>query len=205
MHPNNILFLNDAIYELKTNGVRVYLRHKLSSVTVDKCSCDGYYFEDGKKRILSIAMKKKPEKWFPIFIHEYCHYLQYRDDYYTDYIESCADKLDSWVSSKKKISLQKRREYARIVREYELDCERRVVKLIKKKKLEVDTKLYIKKANAYIFFHNILPEKGWYDDGCESPESVPAIIKLMPDRFLSSYDSTPVEFQRLVYKYCYKQ
>lgn len=118
---------------------------------------------------------------FEILIHEYCHYLQWKEDrkYFLKLINNCAIVFD-WIDGKffKKDII----DYAIMgVIELELDCERRSLEQIKKYKLDVDVEDYCKAANSYLLFYNIVREtRKWYGD---TPYTT-SLNKSMPSKLM---------------------
>ena len=75
-----------------------------------------------------------------------------------------------------------------VARDLELDNEKRSVKLIKKFKLPIDVKLYIKKANAYVLFYNyMLITRRWCKPN-NSPSRNPILLAECSDKFDMRYD-----------------
>ena len=92
------------------------------------------------------------------------------------------------------------KKYIRELRNCELDCEKRAVKLMKEYNLPIDIKKYIKQANAYVYFYNtMIDTRKWYK---KSPCIVKEILDIMPTKFERSYKSLPNKYLRLVKKYC---
>jgi hypothetical protein len=70
----------------------------------------------------------------------------------------------------------------------ELDNEKRSVKLIKKWNLPIDTKIYTRKANAYVQYYNYLHHtRRWMHPG-NSPARNPKVWKKMPASFRMNYE-----------------
>jgi hypothetical protein len=113
------------------------------------------YFDEVKPRI-AVATKRKD--WLEILVHEYCHLTQW--------VDQCkewkkADKHDScWYVEKWLVGEEVKNPYFHInnIRDLELENEKRAVKFIKDFGLDsiIDIEKYIKKANAYVGYHNYM-------------------------------------------------
>ena len=78
----------------------------------------------------------------------------------------------------------------------ELDNERRTAKLIKKWKLSIDLKDYIKKANAYIHFYNWMFHTRKWSSPTNSPYTNADIQAVMSTRFDMNYEElTPKVYE----------
>lgn len=140
-------------------------------------------------------------RWFSILIHEYGHFLQW--------VEKCRvgktfnrhwRAWDGWLKDDRKLSKRVLHTKFLAVRNFELDCEKRAVELIKRYKLPINIQSYIQDANCYMFFyayvkkHRIWPQK-----------RIPMLIKhTMPKHFLKAneYNTMPVEYEMLITKHC---
>ena len=145
--------------------------------------CSGYCDSTG----LTVAIKKDIKEWLLVLIHEDAHLDQLLEKsplWFNEFAET--DEIDVWV--KKKRTRNKRIDKcfdAAIA--LELDCEKRSVEKIKKYKLPVDTKEYIRKSNAYLFSYTVTKlNRRWF----EFPYRIPAIYEKMPDKFLDLKDYT---------------
>lgn len=149
----------------------------------EKTKCNGYF--DDVSEVIAVATSKPIEQWFPTLVHESCHFDQWR--YFTkvwsDYSNnSCSDnKLDDILTGKLVLSENDNKEYFRISRELELDCERRTINKIKEYNLPIDIKKYAKGAASYVLFYNYVEKyKKWYVMGRE-PYNTESILKEMPE------------------------
>lgn len=120
----------------------------------------GGYFDYSTKEFV-VAMKNK--MGFEILIHEYCHYLQWKEDrkYFLKLVKDCGIIFD-WLDGKfyKKSIIESA---TRGVMELEWDCEKRSVDTIKKYKLDVNVEDYCRSANSYILFYHMVKEnRQWY-------------------------------------------
>lgn len=91
---------------------------------------------------------------FDIFVHEYCHFLQWKDEIPLWAEARGANKnLDDYLEDKQNSCSI---EDLRMVQKLELDCDRRAVELIKAYNLPVDLDRYIVESNGYILSYNLI-------------------------------------------------
>ena len=168
----------------------------------DHCLCSGYFEDDsgGSRARLLVAGKHK--NWFETLIHEFCHLKQWKEhdpiwqnehEHFWDWVSGEVPKL-----SKKHIVMSVRR-----LRNLELDCEKRAVRMIRKYGLPVDIKHYIKGSNAYVKFYTLLGKTGAW---CTySTYRTPKIMGYMPSKFMPErwYRTLDATFVADVFKYCY--
>lgn len=155
--------------------------------------CTGYF--DDENRTLQVAMKQRDS--FEVLVHEYCHLTQWIDKVpvYTK-----ANKyllaVDKWIEG---TDLQDSVIDAAIQGcvDLELDNEKRSLKLIDVYGLSIDKELYVKKANAYLYFYHWMRKtRKW-----SAPKNLPfrnkRIIDAMPTTFKGKYDKLPKKFEKL--------
>ena len=164
-------------------------------------------FFDPEKNRMAISIGKPVDKWLNTLVHESCHFDQWvqRDHNWTSMMQyetdACTQLFNHWVHGHKKISKEVAIIMARIMRDLELDCERRTIAKIKKYNLPIDTKQYAKGAGAYVMFYNyIAKHKKWYKIGKE-PYNNKKIRALMPTNLRGKYDVLSPKLEKL-YKEC---
>jgi hypothetical protein len=81
--------------------------------------------------------------------------------------------------------------------ELELDNEKRSAKLIEKYDLSIDKEKYIKKANAYLYFHHWMRKTRRWSSSANPPYRNKNIIAAMPSNFRGKYDKLPKRFEKL--------
>jgi hypothetical protein len=170
-------FLAKAIQELLGDNISVFLHNK-------EQLAGGYggWFEAGDKMELVVAMKHKLS--FEIFIHEYCHYLQWREnkegweEQTPDY-----DLLFTWIMHlDKEYSEEQLQKSLETIIRFEHDCESRVLNLAEQLGIEdFDRPKYIRAVNAYLWSYHIAKELR-----LKSKNTIytPKIMEVMPDRFV---------------------
>jgi hypothetical protein len=90
---------------------------------------------------------------FETFLHEYCHYKQWKDQ--TDIWK---DGLANWLLFELYIQGKYDNftlEQLKTIQVMELDCDKRALREMKQYNLDIDTRKYIKESNSYIYSYNI--------------------------------------------------
>lgn len=183
MTKKDLIFIDFVKKECKKHGVKCELRPRKYLVLDGNVKCGGYF--DGENKKLVVAMNNLEA--FPILVHEYCHLTQWLDNspYWVDADVSIA-KLFDWLSGKKIHKIQK---HIDIVRNLELDNEKRAVKIIKKFDLSINIDEYTKKANAYVLFYNWLYyTRRWSKPG-KAPYSNKLVLNEMSTKFNMRYNT----------------
>lgn len=143
--------------------------------------CHGMFeFNSKDQPVIKVAIGNKTnDQWFGVLIHEYCHFVQWRDDspIWIAFEESNFN-IDDIIKSPKKY----RKQILQLIR-LEVDCERKTLKLIKKHKLFCP-KQYAKEANAVLYKYGFLYTHGFWPS--RSPE-LSKSWKVCPDRIHRSY------------------
>jgi hypothetical protein len=150
-----------------------------------------------------------------LIVHEYGHFRQWkekREAYTITYNhpmkeelgeKSLEDAFFKWLEGSKELDEEAIKFTCDIARDLELDCERVTVELIKKYDLPIDIEDYCRRASAYVYFYNILPEtRQWYVIGKE-PYNIPEIVELMPVNLDGDYTTIPEEVAELMKKECH--
>lgn len=192
-------FYGWAIPQLIDAGISVKLLNKSKSL-----NCGGWFSEEKKELV---ACTKHVDA-FSIFIHEFCHFLQFRDDpKIWNNVGTGTDYFFAWLKGKKYNNVDIE-EFTTQSQELERDCEARAVKLIKKLKIDIDINEYIRKANAYLFSYRITKDlRLWpntsfsvYDQSVsEYFDSTLATLKQLKDK-----NNIPKEVQEIWLKKCYR-
>jgi len=172
------------------------------------CMVSGYFSEITGQRELAVATKKQTERWLGVLVHEFSHMEQWLEkakpwarlkSLYSKKGDACQTYF-KWVEGKrveKSIAIRS----GKLVRDMELDCEKRAVKNIKKWKLPIPINEYIKNANAYILFYaHTFKHRKWCN--IKSPYNIKRIINIMPEEFVDNYDVLEPKYEELVNLYC---
>ena len=143
--------------------------------------CHGLFDFDSKDNpVLKVAMgNKTTEESFGILIHEYCHFLQWKEGskVWKDFEESNFS-IDDVIKKPKKYKKE-----ILILIKLEADCERRAVNLIRKYGA-IDCIEYIQQANAVLYKYGFLYTDGfWPKRNAELKDC----YLLCPDKLHKSY------------------
>jgi len=194
---NKYEFLGTAISHMIEHGKSVKLIHR-KSVKCDGVATGGFCNENG------ITMATKQDSWFQLFVHEYCHFLQEIDDDYTENDDDDAwNNYDHWLLGKCELKPEQIKRATKLIRDCEIDCEKRAVELIKKYNLPIDVERYTQEANVYALFYTLVSKyRMWYSG--ESPCSIKELADLMPTEFKSSWNRVPKKFEEIVKEKCFE-
>lgn len=185
--------------ECKKHGVRFFLSKK-PYVFYDGNRCNGYFY-DLPRPVLAVAAGQSRKKWFKVLVHEYCHMLQWLDDAQVWHNSIKADPFWQWFLGKKKLSSRQAYKYAMYLVDVELDCERRVLKMIKKFDLPIDAVQYAQNGNAYVYFYHLaLKHRRWYDIGKE-PYNSPKLVAQMPKHLKGNHHKISKKLEKAFEKH----
>ena len=135
-------------------------------------------------REFKVAMKRPLKYWFPIYIHEFCHFRQWKEK--SVLWDKYDDTFFEWVDDRENFQLSEVKKSLKSIISLELDCEKRAVQMIKDRELPLDTDDYIKGANAYLLSYFISYEQmGWY---ASAPYEDKKVLDVVPDKFLKVKD-----------------
>jgi len=186
-------FIDYSFNCLKDAGVDVIIsRAAYVRYPSEKFKCNGYFYaEKDETPVFAFATGKSVKKWFPIFVHEFCHFKQWRE---------CApvwdaldedDELWEWVESKKELKPRRITQLVNATKNLEHDCERRTLAMIREHDLPIDCERYAKSAAAYVLFYDYLKKhRKWYKMGKE-PYRNEKVLKAMPANLPKRLKLTP--------------
>ena len=146
-----------------------------------KSKCSGLFYLDANDNpILKVAQGGfKEEEWFGILLHEYCHFIQWRDDSkiwnnFCDYDITYSDIILKPEKYKKQLSS---------LMELEINCEKCAVNIIKNNNL-FDINEYVQSANAILYKYAFLYNYNkWPDDNRKYKK----VQEFCPKKILKSY------------------
>lgn len=146
-----------------------------------RSKCSGLFYMDSKDNpIIKVAKGSLPEdEWFGVLVHEYCHFIQWRDDTplwnkFCDYDITYSQIILKPEKYKKELAA---------LMELEIDCEKGSTNIIKNNKL-FDHKKYAQSANAIIYKYAFLYNYGKWPDNNRKYQKVQ---ESCPTRILKSY------------------
>ena len=171
-------------------------------------------FFDNECRMFAVAIGKPLDKWLKVFVHESCHFDQWKEQCDTwcayDKLEKKEeDLLWDWIEKKVEIDVKngftkkQLQHVAFLTRELERDCEIRTVQKILDYNLPINVEDYAQGAWAYITFYDYMLEtRQWYVIGHE-PYNNDSLKDLMPKKlYLNSGISILNDEMRKHYKNC---
>jgi len=174
-------FMYESQREMEASGVEIYLEHNATHVALPSgMKCNGYFIDNPIIKF-ACATQKPFANWFPIYVHEYGHFTQWRDKIpaWTDvWIDGLYydNFLDQWLGYRQmRFAPWKVARFIQAGIALESDCERRVIDLIGKHSLPINKEEYAQKANSYVHFYNYIEEnRKWYIPGKE-PYNLPEV------------------------------
>jgi len=197
-HP----FIKFVRHECRRYKVKFMLQHENEIKNQDEgaLSCGGYFTDTPAE--LAVATRISYTDFLSTLVHEYSHMTQWIDNspYYIGHrgFDSW-DIIERWINGEEfKKNTVKR--CINIVRNCELDCDRRAIKIIKKHRVSININTYCQKSSAYIYFHNFMKitRKWEYKD---IPSNKHQIINKMPTNLNGDYSRTPRKIMELFKKY----
>lgn len=187
-HP----FLRSALAELAAHNVALVVVPDLQVRYHDGTLSAGYF--DSDPLTFAVALGKPFEDWFLVFVHEFCHFRQHLDD--ADAFTRAGldiQTLFEWVGGEIELSPENVQRLARVARDLEADCERRVLANLDTFGIAhlIDPAMYAQKANAYFNFYNyVAAHRCWYEGGRE-PYSQPEVWQAFPTTLVVEDGMTP--------------
>lgn len=148
------------------------------------CPCSGYFDSDNK--VIMLAKRAKGAKM--IMVHEYCHFLQWKEqcEAWVNYMKyNDEDYFTPWLANEVEIEKDKLDLIIRSAAELELDCEKRAVSFAKEKGIDFDLDRYTKQANAYVLSYKIVHRfRKWNIPG-SAPHNDNNVVEMMPSEFVT--------------------
>lgn len=212
-----LAFLEKIKSEILESDVELYLPNIEQIEFSPGELCSGYFSDDDPENpIYAVAMGDPTDmsmfidKSFSIAIHEYCHFIQWRDkpDFWNSFkLDDGKDQLEHVLEhfrGDRDLSEKQVADYCIRSSLLEQDCEKMVIDLIKTNDLPINCAEYSKGANAYITFYYALPKLKSWGDG-EPPYRVKSIYDKMPDHMNISEDQYQLLADQTIdsmFKYC---
>lgn len=165
-------------------------------------TCAAFYDEDNG--IIAVATKKDKHLWVGNLLHEYMHIVQeYRG--YTKYIHDEAYDIYTKYMTGGRVSYKRFCNAIEIMRIYELDCEKRVLRFIKRNKVTgIPVDDYIKGINSYMYIFTAVKKYSEWTKKSRSPYMVKKIRKLLPTKIDTNFTRIPANIEPLILKHCIK-
>ncbi|MFZ9047064.1 MAG: hypothetical protein ACO2ZZ_14515 [Cyclobacteriaceae bacterium] len=198
--------MNERLEQFDELGIHVDFR-KGKMINVNGSRFTGSFCEEDMT--LEIATGKAVNNWFPVFIHECCHSDQWRENSplwiaATRQEESkCPYNIVERETSKKNPDYKKLHKAVNIIRDLELDCEKRAIEEIKKYNLPFDIAKYIQGTNTYMYWHNMVIIMKRHHGNKWQGITDTKVKNHMPTELQEDYNMMPMEYIELFIKHGY--
>lgn len=168
-HHHIHYYLEDMIDQLIAADVKITIQDTPQVSLDDGIGCSGFFNSEPLE--FAVAVGKPHEEWLKIFIHEFAHFEQWRDDAVLfDKRSTDIGQLFAWVNGDIELDEPHLLQCRDSAIEIEYDCEVRVLAKIRHYALEsiINPQAYTRMANAYFnFYHYVVAERVWYKPGHE--------------------------------------
>jgi hypothetical protein len=176
-------FIGHAIKEMVENEVTVLFNKRTNN---SKHSAN-YFSTEKPNKPTFIINYFDASLDFEIFLHEYCHFLQWKkkDEFWDQSIKSL-NHFYEWLEGRQKKCDKK---HLINIQMLELDADRKVVRLINKHKFNINLTKYITESNSYAMTYQYV----WkHRDMRKFPINYNAdeIMQMLPDKHLTKKDLT---------------
>lgn len=153
--------------------------------------------------ILSVGIGRPFDKWFPIFIHEFNHLMQWleKSPLYTALDQH--PNIYKWFNNEVRLSPRRSEQGTKAVRACELDCEIRTIQMIQERQLPFDTKQYARKSCCYLYLYQFV-EKYQFWPECPS-QKTSRIVGQMPDTLSPNEADYVNDGIMALYEKCYRR
>ena len=186
-------FIQFVKKECRYYGIKPKLRNV--KYLVEGGRCTGYFDADNK--VLACAMNNGV--WISVLAHEYCHMRQWAEKAEPWMAANENDSTGKWWEWIKGVDIADIENHINVVRDMELDNEKRTVALIKALDLPVDVREYTKKCNSYIMFYNYMKQSRKWLNPAKQPLENQRLLAAMPDKFSLNYSVLPKRLE-LIYR-----
>lgn len=194
MKHSQIAKYNDYIRE-KVRDAHLY---DISVRFINKHSIDGLSgFFSIDEKLLYCAAKTNFRRWFTTFVHEYCHFVQWKENptrFDREMIKSIP--MEEYLSTDREIKITKKLEKSFIsYQNCELECEQMTLTELESIKFPIQREKFIQIANANVMSWNVsLYTRKTYCD----MEGYPKIYKKLPTKFITDVTKVPYWFYKEV-------
>lgn len=195
---------DEVVYEITKRawalGVSILLSPERHVYAESGVVCTGYFDSEATPPQIVVATGQGEDKWLGILVHEYCHAEQWFEKAAAWEATDKADDMWDIFEGKSVRDLTKK---VAIQREMEADNERRTIRLLKQLRAPVDIEKYIRAANAYLHFYNLIPEtKKWFAKE-KGPYQIPEVLIEANATLDRDFSKTPAKLRKAILKYCY--
>lgn len=200
-HP----FVKHVRHQCKRYGCKLKLIYKELLEEEDGSTCEGYFSDDPLE--LVVATRCLYTDFISTLVHEYSHFEQWIEEskyfaggkYFSGGKYNYHSILERWIGGENftKKTIERTID---VVRNCELDCERRSVENIKKYNLPINIEKYCKNASAYIYFYNFIKKTRVWETK-HKPSDCKKIIDIMPTDLSGNFSRTPRNIMKLYIKH----
>lgn len=188
--------IGHCVYDLIDHGVHVDFQ-AAANVTSGDLACSGFF--DDSVPLLTMATRQVSNDWRLLFLHEYCHFTQWKEGKLS--VLDDIENLDDWYGEDCSYDYETAEHLTRVYQEIELDCEKRVIDILRRRKIRIDKKKYITSANAYIWLYQIaLERKQWIEAGAYTR---PKIASYCPETWITDLGDVPKRFRSYANRWCF--
>lgn len=202
MHPLNLQFVNHVKAECRRFKVKCIFSNK-KSVIVDDFNYGGYFDVNNKEMVITNGSERYI---ISTLVHEFSHMEQWIYNEPSLFIKlrgghDSTQVMDDWIHGKEYASSTVTHAVG-LVRDCELDCERRASVNIEKYNLPINIELYCQEANAYVLSFNYV--KKYRNQDFEVSQLDDRIVKLMPkDLYSVDYTTLSKTHEKIFKRYLY--
>ncbi len=204
-------FIADSIFELIEHEVAVFLGNEDHVRLYDSIDVNGYFILYPERKF-AIATGMPLENWLPVFVHEFNHFRQWKeqDPIYLKAFphgkpgddREAIEFINEWVEREVEFSDTEIQFYIERAREMEADCERRAYRMIEERNLPIDLATYAQMSNAYIHFYNFVGKnREWYAIGKE-PYRTLQVVQAMNTTIDDDFSTINEEYMELFETHC---
>lgn len=163
-------FIGKCVMEMIRDGMSVRFNKRI----YDSKKSYSYFSEYPREFIISYFEDRNEDDWFHDFIHEYAHYIQFKNEgeKWEQYNKDGIIFTEYIANTRKRIALKN----IRRVQELEADGNIKAEEIINKYKLKVKKSQYFKNNNLYIICHEFMVKyKVFFLPYCRK------MLRLIPD------------------------
>ena len=168
-------------------GVAVLLSPD-TNVDCDGNKVQGFFTEEEPFPRMVVGTGAEEQLWLGCLLHEYCHLTQWVEQTPLWLADGKSDNIDEWLAGK---AIRCPRKAISLRREMEADCERRTVRLIQELQAPINLPHYIRAANSYIHFHNVMADKRKWYRADRTPYKTPEVTMLANPTLDADFSKTP--------------
>lgn len=205
-NPEVKSFMAHTTEDLKRSKVEINLAPESHVFFPPKynLACNGYFIIE--PLILAVGTGKDFDQWFPVYVHEYNHFRQWKEEdpeFLVGFLDGMETFDMAWevIQGTREASEEQVQGWIKNAQALEANCERRARDTIITWKLPIDVEEYCQKANSYLHFYDyIVSRKKWYTAGKE-PYNVSRVWKEFNSDIDPSFPGNS-QYINLFQKYC---